>query len=261
MYFHNLSESGYWFERSLRRALKIWKGTLNEECPTIVDFGCGAKPFQKLFSDIKCNYIGLDVYDGSAVDLVYDGVQIPLEDDCVALVFSVSVFEHVADIENSLSEIARILKPGGSLIAVVPFINHLHGIPYDYHRPTRHGWQMLLKRAFGNAADISVDPVDTRLVCLGNTITAQINFMLFDSMRLFKPVKFSGENHQLSLYSGGASPESASNALKLAYYLLKINPINFLIGFFCWSLSWLPSKRRVEGEITSGYCMSVVLKG
>ena len=185
-YLHNLSSSGYSFERSLSKAVQQWKDTKPSGEIRILDFGCGSKPFRKYFQDIDCNYIGLDVYPGEQVDVVYDGAHIPLEDGSIDLVFSVSVFEHVADLDTSLKEIARVLKPKGMLISLVPFINHVHGVPFDFHRPTRLGWEKRLKDAFPTSNYRDVAPVDARITCLANTLTAQINFLIFDLAHCLK---------------------------------------------------------------------------
>lgn len=256
-YIHNLATTGYWFEKALKQSIIEWKATLGAENLRVLDFGCGTKPFKKLFHDVNCEYIGLDVYEGSSVDVVYDGDAIPLEDRSVDLVHSVSVFEHVEMLDTSLQEIARVLKPGGTLIGIVPFMNHVHGVPYDYHRPTRLGWEQKLKNAFGEGAKITVAPVDSRIACLGNLLTAQINFLFFDIAHWIKSGGARGELDPKGIQDGGASPESASTALRIFYFLLKLNPINFLIGLLCWMLHRIPIQRRLEGEITSGYCCVV----
>lgn len=46
--------------------------------------------------------------------------QIPLRDATVDVVFSSFVFEHIADRERAVQEIARVLKPGGAVITNVP---------------------------------------------------------------------------------------------------------------------------------------------
>ena len=255
-YVHNLSESGYWFERALRAGLSRWHENQNGAQIVVLDFGCGTRPFEKYFKDMPHRYIGLDVYPGDQVDIVYDGRDVPLADASVDIVFSVSVFEHVEDLAHSLSEMQRVLKPDGSLVAVVPFMNHVHGVPYDYHRPTAPGWEVLLTRAFGSEALVNVTPVDSRLTCLGNQSTAQINFLFFDLLRRCKG-RQEVSSEKPTLEQGGASPERASAGLHLVYMLLKFNPVNFCIGLVCFLFSVFPLERRREGEITSGYLLEV----
>jgi SAM-dependent methyltransferase len=46
-----------------------------------------------------------------------------------------------------LSEFARVLRPGGSLVLTSPFTWHLHDEPHDYWRFTEFGLRLLLERA------------------------------------------------------------------------------------------------------------------
>src|SRR5215813_14141047 len=119
-YIHNLSETGYWFDRALLPTLERFVQTQNSAEKTVVDFGCGQKPFGYLFADFQGKYQGLDVYPGGRVDIVYDGGAIPLEDETVDLLFASSVFEHVRDLEYTFCEISRVLRPGGQLVGVIP---------------------------------------------------------------------------------------------------------------------------------------------
>jgi SAM-dependent methyltransferase len=52
--------------------------------------------------------------------LDYDGRHIPLPDASVDIVFSSNVLEHVPDLKQMHAEIARVLKPGGYCIHVLP---------------------------------------------------------------------------------------------------------------------------------------------
>jgi SAM-dependent methyltransferase len=66
--------------------------------------------------------------------LDYDGRSIPLPDRSVDIVFSSNVLEHVPDLARMNAEIARVLKPGGYCIHVLPthawrFWTLLSGIP------------------------------------------------------------------------------------------------------------------------------------
>jgi SAM-dependent methyltransferase len=55
------------------------------------------------------------------------------------------VLEHVVDPALTLSEIRRVLKPGGILLLSVPFIYCEHGMPYDFRRFTAGGLEALLR--------------------------------------------------------------------------------------------------------------------
>ena len=55
---------------------------------------------------------------------ITDGGQLPLKDKIADFVFSSEVLEHIYDVENAFSEIARILKLGGRLLLTTPY----HGL-------------------------------------------------------------------------------------------------------------------------------------
>lgn len=84
----------------------------------MLEFGIGKHGFGSLYKNHVNKVFGLDIYDYSAqhpgVDFILsDGNSIPLPDESVNLVVSHSVLEHVASIEQSVSEIFRVLKVGG----------------------------------------------------------------------------------------------------------------------------------------------------
>lgn len=51
---------------------------------------------------------------------LYDGVNLPLEDASVDVVFSSNVLEHVRDLPGLLLEMRRVLRPGGRAVHVLP---------------------------------------------------------------------------------------------------------------------------------------------
>jgi SAM-dependent methyltransferase len=60
----------------------------------------------------------------------------PLPDNSLDVVFSSNFFEHLPEksqLDLTLREILRCLKPGGRLIAVGPNIKFLHGIYWDFY--------------------------------------------------------------------------------------------------------------------------------
>lgn len=76
-----------------------------------------------------------------------DPRKIPYEDSLFDIVFSNSVFEHVEFLEDIIPECARVLKPGGRLIAIFPTSStvlepHVY-VPFAHRMPTgaiRRAW-------------------------------------------------------------------------------------------------------------------------
>ncbi|MBL0340959.1 MAG: class I SAM-dependent methyltransferase [Bacteroidetes bacterium] len=104
-------------------------------------------------------------HDSKAVDIIYDGINIPFPDNEFDIIFCTEVMEHVPNPEHFLSEINRVLQSGGVLIMTTPFMVQLHEEPYDFYRYTKYGIQHLLNKsgfevknivAFGDAIGVLI---------------------------------------------------------------------------------------------------------
>jgi len=117
----------------------------------VLDFGCGKKPYRNLFKVKK--YIGIDIEESGnesskdAIDVFYDGEKIPFNSEHFDSIFSSEVFEHVFELEKVLNELYRVCKPGGHLLATVPFVWDEHEQPYDFGRYSSFGIKYLLNKA------------------------------------------------------------------------------------------------------------------
>ena len=72
---------------------------------------------------------------------------LPFPDAHFATVISFNTLEHLADDQFALSEMVRVLQPGGKLHIIVPFLHRVHGHPFDFHRHTADGWNLMIQRA------------------------------------------------------------------------------------------------------------------
>jgi len=111
----------------------------------VLDVGCGEKPYKSWFLSID-QYIGIDISNNQYVDYkIEKGKPWPIDNDSINVVFCSQVFEHVNDLPLIMAEINRVLKPGGAIIASVPFIYYEHGAPNDYWRFSKFGLLELFK--------------------------------------------------------------------------------------------------------------------
>lgn len=116
----------------------------------LLDVGCGEKPYYKLFKPYIDKYVGFDFGQTAGkrikhADVIGDALNLPFCNNSFDTVLSTEVLEHVPTPSKMLSEIFRVLKPGGNLILTTPFFWPLHEEPYDYFRYTSHGLTHLAK--------------------------------------------------------------------------------------------------------------------
>ena len=70
--------------------------------------------------------------------------EIPAPDDHVDTILCIAVLEHVINPVDVVKELTRVLRPGGTLVASVPFMQPEHKVPTDFQRYTRDGLEVLL---------------------------------------------------------------------------------------------------------------------
>lgn len=156
----------------------------------ILDVGCGKKPYQKLFVGAT-EYIGMDIenpghdHAHENIDVFYDGKIFPFPDRSFDSVLTNQVFEHVFNPSEFLSEIYRVIKPGGFLLLTVPFIWDEHEQPYDYGRYSSFGIKSILEK---NGFEI----VKQYKSCCGVVV-------IFQLINLFIYKKFYSKNRVLNL--------------------------------------------------------------
>lgn len=68
---------------------------------------------------------------------------IPRPDNFFDNILCIAVLEHVENPEKIIPEFLRVLKPGGHVVASVPFLQPEHKVPTDFQRYTKDGLQRL----------------------------------------------------------------------------------------------------------------------
>jgi SAM-dependent methyltransferase len=131
-------------------------------------------------------------------DLVSDLCQVALRDGIADVVLCSHVLEHIADLDSCLSEMQRVLKPGGSAWIQVPYepgrasTRCLHGealrphghawlFGRDFGRLlSRPGWDVVEHRAWANLPEpalshLAINPLETYWVaCRHPTVAARV---------------------------------------------------------------------------------------
>ena len=151
------SELGAWLtERGLAHTLCLSVHQLHQDTLRLVeghatgpclDAGSGRSPWKPGLEARGVRVFSLDVEDRAGeVDLIADLQDMPeVSDASMGTVLCTQVLELVPRPWDAVSEIARVLVPGGHLILSVPHLSMLHEVPHDYFRFTRYGLASLLE--------------------------------------------------------------------------------------------------------------------
>ena len=98
---------------------------------TIIELGAGGDYYKNFSSDGQ-QYVTSNLFPGS--DMILDMTRLELQDNSTDALISVFALEHLFDFEKVFAEQYRVLKPGGRLLLVVPFMYYYHAAPDDYFR-------------------------------------------------------------------------------------------------------------------------------
>jgi SAM-dependent methyltransferase len=114
---------------------------------TVLEIGAGGDYLKEEFKTIYNEWISLD-YDlrSNSIDLRGDGQQLPFKNEMFDTIISIDVLEHVPNPEKFVSEMFRVLKPGGIVILSTPFFFYLHEEPYDFFRFSKYGLRSIFER-------------------------------------------------------------------------------------------------------------------
>jgi SAM-dependent methyltransferase len=163
-------EDDHWWYRGRRRVIR--EALLALKLPPgiqILDAGCGSGRNMMELAEFG-EVTGLELADASVEAARDRGVgevvagsvdEMPFADDSFDLAVSLDVIEHLPDEHQSLSELRRVVKPGGMLVVTVPAYRWLWSdhdiVNHHYRRYTRAmleqaaaraGWQTLSSTYF-----------------------------------------------------------------------------------------------------------------
>lgn len=151
-----------WF--AFLRERKSLRQTCAELSGVVLDVGC-ADGLARQHLPEEATYYGLDYYSTATAwyetrpDIYGDAQSLPVRDKSIDHALLLDVLEHIPEPDHCLSELQRVLKPGGSLTVQVPFMYPLHDTPLDFHRWTRfgleraadrHGFRITAEKAVGH---------------------------------------------------------------------------------------------------------------
>jgi SAM-dependent methyltransferase len=136
------------FQERIESEAKAAAGRI-EDGQVVLDAGAGEARHKRYFT--RGRYIALDSavgdaqWDYSHLDVRGNLESLPVRTGSVDGVLCMVVLEHTRNPRLVLAELARVLRQGGSLFLIVPFLWEEHQAPNDYLRFTRHGVRLLME--------------------------------------------------------------------------------------------------------------------
>ena len=133
-----VADHHFWFRGTRRVILDQARQHVGADLESlqIADIGCGPGTTLRWLSHCP-NVVGVDLQPvaielakeraPNATVIQGDAHELPLEDQKFDLVFCLDLLEHLEEPARAASEIYRILKPGGCLIATVPAWQFMYG--------------------------------------------------------------------------------------------------------------------------------------
>lgn len=151
-------EDDHWWYRGRRRVIAAALEAL--ELPPgieILDAGCGSGRNMLLLEEFG-EVTGLELSEPSVEaardrdvgDVLQGSVEdMPFDDDSFDLAVSLDVIEHLADEHQSLVELRRVVKPGGTLLVTVPAYRWL----WSDHDVVNHHFRRYTRPMLAEAAE------------------------------------------------------------------------------------------------------------
>jgi SAM-dependent methyltransferase len=160
---------------AVRAPLARW---LREEAETaarqlgryrVLDVGCGVKPYYPFFEPHASEYLGVDV-GNAAAELEGTVEHLPVPDGSFDIVLCTQVLEHASDPALAVSELHRVVAPGGRVLASTHGVQVYHPNPDDFWRWTHAGLEKLFTDN-GTWASVVVRPASGSAACVGMIVS------------------------------------------------------------------------------------------
>ncbi len=125
-----------------------------------LDVGGGEGANYRDLLQVKGELISVNIDPKVRPDHVCDIEEgLPFSDDYFDNIISLNTLEHIANDEDVLEEMARVLAPNGNLYIFVPFLYRVHASPSDFHRHTAYWWEAILLKNGFEKDKIYIDPI------------------------------------------------------------------------------------------------------
>jgi SAM-dependent methyltransferase len=183
--------------------------------------------YREIVDLLGCEYIGVDLEPGDGVSIVLDdSYVIPLTDQTYDLVYSGQTFEHAEFFWKTFSEMCRITKKNGLIIAIVPSSGDVHRYPVDCYRFMPDGMQALANHAGVQLLESWTSEFGPWHDAVGifRNCSPESPITLFDpdlSLKLAQPVQNTFPDNVPEEVEHGAGTEDCYDFLVRAHQVLK----------------------------------------
>lgn len=104
-----------------------------------------ASAYQQILARTATRIVTLNIDASTQPDILADIEHpLPCDNESFDTVCAINVLEHVFSHQQLLQEMARVVRPGGSVLIVVPFLFPIHPSPQDYFRYTHSALERLV---------------------------------------------------------------------------------------------------------------------
>jgi SAM-dependent methyltransferase len=177
---------------AVRHALAEWlraqAAELESRAPVrVLDVGCGPKPYYPFFAHISSDYIGVDVVENPAAELLGAVEALPVEDASFDVVLCTQVLEHCDDPAQAVRELRRVTAPGGRVLASTHGVQVYHPSPVDYWRWTHEGLRRLFEQ-HGDWSSLTVEPAAGTAAALAMLLGTYVEIALRRTVLARPPV-------------------------------------------------------------------------
>jgi SAM-dependent methyltransferase len=167
-HFAALADSGTWgrlyegpetaantsFRARLTRTLEL----LPPEAVGVLDIGCGPAPLAPALLGRGAAYVGLDLVSGMLREarvrhprarLARGDERLPFQDTAFDAVVALGFVEYLSDVKLALTEMRRVVRPGGTVVVSVPKSIHIDIVMWTLTAPIRQ----VAARRWGRRSD------------------------------------------------------------------------------------------------------------
>lgn len=128
---------------------------------TLLDLGCGPRPYYKLYNQHFEKTIGAEMADmpfpQKAIDIFCPATNVPLPDESVDCILCTEVMQDMKEPSELINECYRLLKKGGTLILTTPYLVPIADGQWDNYRFTQYGLKYVIEK--GGFKELQVIPV------------------------------------------------------------------------------------------------------